>query len=81
MVQNFFMRGIEQAVDMRNIKYWGKFPMRLCYYLDCDKKCIYYDNVDEMLADFEKRDGTKYWVEYLPGMNTLWDSHRNRRNR
>lgn len=81
MVQNFFIRGIEQAVDMRNIKYWGKFPMRLCYYLDCDKKCIYYDNVDEMLADFEKRDATKYWVEYLPGMNTLWDSHRNRRNR
>ena len=81
MVQNFFMRWFEQAVDMRNINYWGKFPMRLCYWEDCEKRCFYYDNLDEMLEDIERRDGLKYWVEYLGGVDNLWDSHRNRRNR
>lgn len=81
MVQNFFYRGFDQAVDMRNITYCGKFPMRLCYWEDCEKRCFYYDTLDELVEDIQKRDGLKYWVEYLGSAEILWDSHRNRRNR
>lgn len=80
MVRNFFNRGFEQAVNMHDVKYWGHFPIRLCYWENCEKRCFYYDTLDEFLEDTERRDGTKYWVEYI-GVEPLWDYNRNRRNR
>ena len=80
MVANFFNRGFEQAANMHDVKYWGHFPIRLCYWENGEKRCFYYDTFDEFLEDIERRDGTKYRVEYL-GVEPMWDYNRNRRNR
>ena len=79
MVENFFRRGFEQAVDMRNIEYCGKFPMRLCYYEDYEQHCFYYDNFKDFIEDIERRDISKYWVEYLGSAEIFWNTHRNKR--
>lgn len=79
MVENFFLRGFEQAVDMRNIEYCGKFPMCLCYYEDCKKQRFYYDNIEEFLEDIERRNMPNYWVEYLGSAEIFWHTHRNKR--
>ena len=79
MVWNFFMRGFDQAVDIQAEFQFGMYPIRLCYYVDGNKRIEYYYTLNQMIADFEKRDGTECWVEYFGGIEKMWDDHRKRR--
>ena len=78
MVENFFNRGFEQAVDVEHLKYWGYLPIIMKHYENGQCKSEYFDDFNELINVCETRDGKDYWVTYT-GTESLWQHHKNRR--